>query len=292
MADELTWGSIASWLWSQRKEVAQSLQDLYSWFRGAGRGKDGGRGIVILGAGGTDKSTLGRMLAGEYDPLFDAVEPYRESIGIEEYSLQDDPTVQIAVPPGQSQRRDATWDELLAALSRGEYRGVIVVSAFGYHSLGEIWVEQTTMAPPIVSSTALTSQHPPIQLDAYLATRQADELRVLDRVLPNLGRSGNRTWLVSAVTKRDLWWPRRREVEYYYQEGAYGRKLSEWAATVNQRSVRHEIVFLSLTISRFLTAQGQHLLDNAAGYDHPLHFESHRRLFETLAALREWENSA
>lgn len=279
MSDEQIWGQVAAWIWSKRNEVGKSLADLYQWYRGDAT--ETKHGIVVLGAGGTGKSTLGRILTGQYDPLFDAVEPYSESIGVEEYALKDDPKVEVVVPPGQAHRRHATWDDLLAELSRGEIRGVILVSAFGFHSLGDISVE----------SLGLSAADTDTFLREYLAQRQAAEIQVLQRVLDHIGRSGKRTWLVSAVTKRDLWWPRRAEVEYYYNKGEYGGLVSAFAASVNGRLFRHELVFLSLTINRFQTGEDTLLLNNAAGYDHPLHFESQRRMLETLAALREWEAS-
>ena len=83
MSEESIWGQVAAWIWSRRAEVGGALADTIRWFRGGNEPNDG-RGIVILGAGGTGKSTLGRILGGEYEPLFDAVEPYSESIGVEE----------------------------------------------------------------------------------------------------------------------------------------------------------------------------------------------------------------
>src|SRR3954451_9655307 len=35
------------------------------------------------------------------------------------------------VPPGQSHRRDSTWPDLLAGLISGEYRGIILINAYG-----------------------------------------------------------------------------------------------------------------------------------------------------------------
>jgi len=280
MSEENIWGQVATWIWSRRGEVGRTLADLYQWYRGE-KAPDAKPGIVILGAGGTGKSTLGQILSGTYEPLLDAVEPYSESIGVEEYSLKDDPKVELVVPPGQPHRRDTTWEDLLTELSRGELRGVVLVSAYGFHSLGEIPAEFIGMQ----------SENTQAFLDEYTRQQRGEEIEVLERVLAHVGRSGKRTWLVSVVTKRDLWWPERADVEYYYSKGKYGELVNAFSASVNRRLFRHELVFLSLTINRFQTSRGELLRNNAAGYDHPLHYESQRRLFETLAALRAWENS-
>lgn len=290
MIETLT--EFGGWLWSQRSEITEALKGLRAWFRG-GRvpSGDSGRGILILGAGGTGKTTLAKTLTGEYEPLFDAVAPYAESIGVEEYSLSDDRRVEIVVPPGQAHRREATWEDLLASLARGEYRGVILVSAFGYHTLGEISATFVASKPPSDPQVPGTFDAAQFVAD-YTEKQRADEIRILDRILAHLGRSGKRTWLLSVITKRDLWWPDAPAVEYYYTEGDYGRRISQFGEIVNRRLFRHELVCLSLTINRFVTGRGELLLNNAEGYDHPLHFGSQRRLFETIAALRDWESGS
>jgi ATPase subunit of ABC transporter with duplicated ATPase domains len=49
--------------------------------------KDGELKIAIFGAGGTGKSTLGKVLSGEFD-LNSLLQPYQESISTEQYKLE------------------------------------------------------------------------------------------------------------------------------------------------------------------------------------------------------------
>ena len=58
---------------------------------------------------------------------------------------------------------------------------------------------------------------------------------------------------------------------------------------VGRLSFRHEFVFSSLVISNFMTGLNQTLKPNAEGYDQNLQVASLRRLFETIAALKDWE---
>lgn len=130
------WKAILPWVWENREEVRRQLDRVFSWFRGAAKKQK--PGILIVGPGGSGKTTLAKLLAGDYDLLFDATGPYEESIGIGHYSLKDAPGVEIVVPPGQQRRREATWSELHAEIAAGKYRGIILLGSHGFQSLGNI----------------------------------------------------------------------------------------------------------------------------------------------------------
>lgn len=57
----------------------------------------------------------------------------------------------------------------------------------------------------------------------------------------------------------------------------------------DSRRFRHEFAFASLVISNFVTGREERLKPNAQGYDHRRFVESLRRLFETVASLKDWE---
>src|SRR5215213_3032424 len=131
--DNLSWtGAAAAWAWAKRDQILGRLHGVYEWYKG----KDN-RPIAILGPGGTGKSTLSRLLCGEYEFLFDAPKAYEESLDTEKSKLKDS-RIEMVVPPGQEHRREATWTELYRDVADGKFRGIILLSAYGYHSFGDI----------------------------------------------------------------------------------------------------------------------------------------------------------
>ncbi len=268
----MEWLPTVTWAWDNRKEILPRLKDLYGWFRS----KDSG--ILILGEGGTGKSTLGRILAGEFDWLLDAPGRYEQDIGVRRYTLEGSPKVEIVVLPGQERYRAVTWDDLLKDVTGGKYRGIILLGAYGYHSFGEVSYKEHKLHRDTKKQF----------LEAYLPDRRAEEIKVLERLASPLRLLHGKCWLLTVVAKQDLWWPERQEVEDHYREGEYGAKIRALLEGHDSRKVRHEFAFTSLVISNFVTDKGELLRKNAAGYDQKLHVESLRRILETIDALRNW----
>lgn len=273
--DEAGWKWF-NWTWANRKELRRYLKELYRWFRGEGKGKlTAPRGILILGAGGVGKTTLARLLTGQAAQFSQLLGNYDESLYLEEHELPDHPGVGIIVPPGQEFRREPGWSDLQADLAAGRFRGVVLVSAYGYHTLG-------------LSYKIHRLYHGKKRdfLAAYLADRRHEELAILSKLIPYIKRNRSKFWLVSLVAKEDLWYSKRIQVERFFREGDYATEIDKLA---EQRDFHHELVFASPAISNFTTVQGEQLHPTAAGYDHPRHIQSLRRVLETFYSLMRWE---
>jgi energy-coupling factor transporter ATP-binding protein EcfA2 len=262
------------WAWNNRTEILDYLGKLRLWFR-----SDEGRGILIIGAGGVGKTTLARILSGDFDWLLDEPWRYDESFGVEEFALKDDPKTDIVVPPGQNPRREAMWADVERNLAVGQYRGVIVVNAFGYHTLTKISYKEH----PLYTGSKESF------LASYLEACRHDELAVLKRIVGFLTTTPGRMWLLSVVAKEDLWESDAPLASRFYNDGEYANLLDTVLKTKGAANFRHELLRTSLVISNFETIKCERLKKNSEGYDHRQSVESVRRLLEAINSLREWE---
>jgi hypothetical protein len=277
--DLTTIGSGLKWAWDNKTEIRENLSELRAWFRGTGKDSPG---ILILGPGGSGKTTLAKLLSGETDDWFlDPPRDYVESIGIERTALKDAPNVSVVVPPGQTFRRDATWSDLLHDVSQGKYRGIIVVSAYGYGSFSK---------PSSYKDHQLYEGNKAEFWARFTERERQDEIEVVRRVAGAIAVVKGKVWLLSVVLKQDLWWHDHTIVEEHYRQCDYQRAIQEVSLKMSRATFRHELHTMSLVISNLKTASGETLQENAKGYDQHLQAESQRRLFEIVHGLRRWED--
>jgi translation initiation factor RLI1 len=91
--------------------------------------------IAVFGAGGTGKTTLGRILSGQSDPSI--LSQYEESYTTEPFKVNRDISSSLIIAAGQKRREDQ-WIDLLRQVSDGKVRIIINVVASGYHSFGSL----------------------------------------------------------------------------------------------------------------------------------------------------------
>jgi hypothetical protein len=90
---------------------------------------------------------------------------------------------------------------------------VINVVSYGYH-------ESRAVKRPVIESTGEVN-------DAFLARQREVEVDLLSEWAALLGGRDGAGWLITLVTKADLWWDRRAELLAYYQTGPYYHALGE-----------------------------------------------------------------
>ena len=243
-----------SWIWGHREQLIALWERVRGWIsppKGTPEAEEAERkgGILIIGPGGVGKSTLGKLLSGAYSHL-DMLGPYDESIGVEKHALADDPEVEIVVPPGQLQRRDAEWGPLLAELSAGKIRGVIILAAYGHHNHG------FGQGASYKNHRLYKGNINQFKKD-FLEDRRKEEIAVLNRIAPHVRAGVGKVWVLTLVTKEDLWYPQRTTAEAFYAGvGEYAQASQMLTNGGGPRHVRHEVAMASLVVSNLTTGKG------------------------------------
>ena len=238
--------------------------------------KNGELKIAIFGAGGTGKSTLGKLLSGEFE-LSGLLQTYQESISIEQYKLESNKIGSVIVAPGQKRRED-TWDDLLRTLVGGKIKLIIHVVSWGYHSFGEFSYTQHRLY-----QSGMTLEE---FLREYAAVCRNRELDVLRRIEPHLSIADQRkTVVITLVTKQDLWWNNRLEVNKHYVEGAYEQLIQNIRNQRGANNFIHEYRSTSLVMENSLSGDNELLIPTTQGYVQRLKVANFRYFLNAIESL-------
>jgi hypothetical protein len=232
---------------------------------------DGYLRLLVFGPGGTGKTTLGRVLEGDFDP---SRTEYEESLALENFSVPGDVFGTILVPPGQEVRQERHWPELYDLLRDGESGGIINVVAYGYHSVKEFDYENTKFFQEGMSKDDF--------LEAHLEGSRAREVDVIETLCPRLKDAPGDLWMITLVTKQDLWWDRRSEVEAWYREGPYDSVIRDIARSRGRQNFSHEYLSSSLVIHNLVDGKGETLASTVSGYGEPEKYAHLQRLEQAI----------
>lgn len=266
------WSAFMSW--AAKKGFDKLYSKTTSWFN-----KPNARGVLIIGPGGVGKTTLGQFLSGQEDQA--ASGSYVESVGTEEFQIADNLSVQLVIPPGQAHRRKATWDQRLEEVADGKFRGVILIHAYGHHALGDFSYKNHKLYDPEKGFDAFVTD--------YLSQCLKAEEQILKIVCDAVRRCSAPIWVLTLVTKQDLWWDERDDVEKYYTEGKYGKVVKECLGSKSEKLFRHETATASLVIRNLITGRDEIVKKTVAGYDAPLQEKSFEKLLQVFDGLMQWE---
>ena len=210
------------------------------------RVRNGTAVIPVFGAGGVGKSTVAKLLVG-HDPLSIAA-AYQESPDIEVRKLKGNVPGQILTAPGQKARIPANWPQLFRKLATKESFGLINVVAYGYHSFLLQSYKEHDVYQAGMNAAAFAA--------AYTKARRDVDLEVLDNLLNGMSVVAHPIWMVTLITKQDLWWNDRKAVRSHYVDGDYGKRIQKLASAIGERNFQHEFVPVSLPATRPDSATG------------------------------------
>jgi len=164
--------------------------------------------ILVLGASGAGKTNLLDSLTSAVPKAIDALNrtefAERRSIRVarQPFIFVDTPGQQLH----SSRRVRAIREGMSAGLS-----GVLNVVSYGYHETRMGKREAFTRAGEVGKR--------------FLEDRRADEIAAVREWAPILGDRDVLKWLITVVTKADLWWTDKEDILQYYERGPYFQAL-------------------------------------------------------------------
>jgi GTPase SAR1 family protein len=234
-----------------RKQISEYIEKI------GYRLKHGNEKIIVLGAGGVGKTTLGKVLAGQ-DPI--AGEKYQESANTEVFSYEGKIYGTVLVAPGQERRRAFTWPELRTQISQGQVLGIVFVVAGGLNSLREIEPEEHELYKQGMTNEEF--------LKEYRAYNVRNETKILqEELLSCLRDCPNRIFFLTVILKEDLWRPEHRAVMNLYSKGGFAEVIAELVSKRGENHFAYDIVSASLLIENLTTKKGAVLANTASGFD-------------------------
>jgi hypothetical protein len=178
--------------------------------------------------------------------------------------------------PGQ-EHREYNWKKLYKELAAGSSAGIINVVPWGYHSFAELSYQKTKYFSEGQSKSDF--------LKEYLENRRKREQEIIETLVPRICDAPGRLWMITLVTKQDLWWQHRNEVKRHYINGRYNDYITKIFQHRGSENFAHEYLSASLVLSNFATDAGELLSPTASGYDENLKQVHLQKLIEFVTGF-------
>jgi len=187
-----------------------------------------------VGASGTGKTTLGALLGVKgATRRIKANGHYVLSSEVEEGKISGLVFSKTTVLPGQLHfRRTRVWEPYLKKLAADHYKGVIHVVSGGYHSFDGASYRDLYPGKPFKSPSEFLKHH--------LEICREREREVIKALSDALQRRRKDIWIMTLITKEDIWAKQHGTICSLYSQGPYQDLLQETERrmTIKPRHVR------------------------------------------------------
>jgi hypothetical protein len=225
--------------------------------------------VVVLGAGGVGKTTLGKFIQ---DPTKKVLPlPYNESFGLEKVNIPGRASAQILAAPGQERRFEENWENIDKHLHKYKRVGLVNIVANGYHS--------TTLSMKDIRKDIETTNQ---TKSRFFHDCREKELALLRDIELKLKKLNKPLWMITLVTKQDLWWADKENVKNHYESGAYGEIIKRITNQHDASGFKHEFLSISFHSQNLSVADGEAIVETSKGYDDAIKYAHQYRFVELL----------
>lgn len=181
--------------------------------------------VLVLGPTGTGKTLFINSLTEAIPEAIDLMSR-TEFVERKHIKITKHPFIFVDTP-GQAHHRPRRIQAIREEMKEG-IAGIINVVSFGYHESRAVSIKGAIQDG---------------RLDEAFLKRQRDhEIRQLKEWSELLGGRESANWLITVITKADLWWDRREVVRAHYESGPYYQSLGS-AKSLNPTVLEYCSVF-------------------------------------------------
>ncbi len=248
-------GAISSGIaiYDKANSLSNQVKKIVKWL------KKGNTKIVIMGAGGTGKTTLAHFLTN--NPAYKELN-YSQTHTDEKINIGGNTIGSYWIAPGQAESRERYFPEMFREIANGKVCGIIHVVSYGFHSIDA----QLSLQGMLHYREGM----PDVEYLAALQTHnRATELSILQELKHRIKDSPQKIWLITLVLKQDLWWAEKEKVQEFYTKGAYSTEIAEIAQQKGKQHFEHHYVSASV-ISHNFSIAGKIFQPITQGYDEAL----------------------
>ncbi len=231
--------------------------------------------IIVFGVSHVGKTTLGLFIEG--NRTFEDIRKAERSIGFEGYSFMENYNGALIITPGEKRHEEENIKKLKEIIAKKKPFGFINVVSYGYQFAKELEYED------IIPSGKT--------LENYLEERRQQEIDSIKKLTTLISKAENLTWMLTLVTKQDLWWDKRDEVENYYKVGEYSKITKEIEEEhekifgVRNNTFVHKCISSSFVISNVYSKDFKPIAYVIPGYDQYIQIAHWKLIIDTLESL-------
>lgn len=146
--------------------------------------------------------------------------------------------------------------------------------AYGLHSFAERGYKETTYYQAGMTKSQF--------LRSYLDNRRERELEIIRGLKHRLLDAKKKIWMITLVTKQDLWWQDRVDVRDFYTQGEYNTHIVGVTNARGAQNFTHEYLSASLVMRNLGTDKGELLVPTTGGYDQSIQYANLSKLLEPI----------
>ncbi|MBU0692917.1 hypothetical protein KKH18_14030, partial [bacterium] len=199
---------------------------------------------------------------------------YLKSTQIEKKKLKKILATNIEVVPGLDAYTKEDWDNLRKDVESGKIDALLNVVSYGYHEFRE---PRNYKAHSIFAEGMTKKKF----VSDYTDKRRNTEIAHLGYICKAIKKAKNNIWMMTVVTKQDLWWREKDRVVNHYEQGEYNKVL-EGTLLEKERGFSHSFIYVSIIRENWKTHDGTVLMEVSPGYEDREHNLSRNHLLNEL----------